>query len=840
MKVVSPQIPQLAPNRWRHIARVDSRLVRVLVVVLGILAGQIILYGPSLAGARILLPVDLLVEGGMYHSSPPATPGVDYPHDLVPRDLVTFQEPERRFANQEFAAGRFPLWTPHRFAGAPLYRLSFSPFWMLGYWVESPSILAWIQVLIALTAGLGLYAFCRRVLGVSFWPGAIVAWCYPLTGAFILWQGFYFPAVFCWLPWILWGLDAAVRRPQGPGAPALAFMVTIVLISGALDIAVQVMAAAALFLPWSIFDHFRKERAWPKRVASVAVVAIACNLGIAGSAWLMLPLDQYVQEGVRMQQRWQGAMERPPAGLAALPQVVAPKVHGDSTRGNVRLANDVLPESSAGAYAGLVATLFLAPLAWLSRRHRAAVMVLSGMILISLGWTLDLPGLVHLLRLPMFNMLSHNRWVFVAGFGILALASVGMEQLWQGGITGARWFAVPAGVAFVMMAWCTWRALAPPDSIARLMEGDLPPASVFSGVWTMEDARQAQRHFRKDQMSAAGFALVTVVGWWAVRRRRGLPKAALAVAPAVLLGELLLFGVGRAAQCDPGLYFPRIPALARFEQETPGRVVGLQALPPNLSQMTGLADVRGYDAIDPASITELLLAASLPHSSPPYARTQYLAPLITVDAQGQPRFPPILDMLNVRYGILRTPPAPPLRAAWSGDDYWIVRNPRALPRAFVPERVAIVADARLRLEQLAREDFDPRKIAYAEHPVEGVMEDARGQASIREETPTRLILTATMETKGLLVVADRWDPGWVAALNDTPLPVLRVNHALRGLSLPAGEHTITLEYAPMRLRYGTWLSGFALFAVTQWLLAALAAPGSRLTASSGVRPAPAW
>ena len=55
-------------------------------------------------------------------------------------------------------------------------------------------------------------------------------------------------------------------------------------------------------------------------------------------------------------------------------------------------------ESSAAAYAGLLATLLLAPLAWCSRRHRAINILWIVLGVISLAWVLDIPVLVSLLR----------------------------------------------------------------------------------------------------------------------------------------------------------------------------------------------------------------------------------------------------------------------------------------------------------------------------------------------------------------------------------------------------------------------------------------------------------
>ena len=74
---------------------------------------------------------------------------------------------------------------------------------------------------VALVAGGGAYLFFRRVMRLQFWPAAIVAWCYPLTGAYVLWQGFWLPSVMCWLPWMFTAVNATVRTTGRLGRPLL-------------------------------------------------------------------------------------------------------------------------------------------------------------------------------------------------------------------------------------------------------------------------------------------------------------------------------------------------------------------------------------------------------------------------------------------------------------------------------------------------------------------------------------------------------------------------------------------------------------------------------------------
>jgi hypothetical protein len=194
--------------------RPGRRVKGLLILLAGIVLGQVVLYGPSLAGRKILLPLDILAEPGTYL---PRTPEVAkiVPQNTYLTDLLYLCEPARRFAVSEYQAGRLPMWAPYHFAGVPFIWPKFSPFLALQCITASPVVLAWTELLAAIVAGLGAYLFCRRALAVSFWPAAIAGWCYPLTGFFIFWQGFPTGVSVHWLPWILLAVDRTVRRSSG-------------------------------------------------------------------------------------------------------------------------------------------------------------------------------------------------------------------------------------------------------------------------------------------------------------------------------------------------------------------------------------------------------------------------------------------------------------------------------------------------------------------------------------------------------------------------------------------------------------------------------------------------
>src|SRR5438874_291768 len=201
-------------HRQTELASGPRSPIRILLVVAGIALSQFSLYGPSLIGQKILLPLDILAQPDVYI---PRTPEVAkiIAQNRTLTDLIYVFEPSRRFAISELRAGRLPMWAPYQFAGVPFIWPKFSPFLAFECVAESPVILAWAQLVAALVAGIGAYLFFRQALGVSFWPAAIGAWCYPLTGFFIFWQGYPTSLPVCWLPWIILAVHQTVRS-AGP------------------------------------------------------------------------------------------------------------------------------------------------------------------------------------------------------------------------------------------------------------------------------------------------------------------------------------------------------------------------------------------------------------------------------------------------------------------------------------------------------------------------------------------------------------------------------------------------------------------------------------------------
>jgi hypothetical protein len=797
----------------------EGKFIKSLIVIAGLVLGQAVLYGPSLIGQKILLPLDILTEPGVYIPRTPATEKI-VPHNFILSDLVLQLEPARRFAVSQIHQGHFPLWAPYQYGGVPFIWSKYSLFLLLECCTKSPVILAWVQLFAALIGGIGVFLFSRKSLGVGFWPATVCAWCYPLTAFFVLWQGYFTALAVYWLPWLFLSVDKTVRCESRLAPIGLSVFTFLALTAGQIDVSGQVLLGSGLYSIWCLWNAYSGE--WFHRKAQMAIATLVAGWGIGFllAAPYMLPLLEYAKTGSRMIHRSQGAEERPPVGLAALPQVVLPDIYGTTEKGSAFLSPPTegnLLESPSAAYAGVVATLFVAPLAFCNRRYRSVNWFWLFLAFLGLSWCLNVPGLVDLFRLPGFNMMSHNRLVFLTSFAVVSLTAIGLENLWNGSVQRRWWFWLPAVLLGGLGAWCFYRSKVLPAPISSELNFETYWANTRGFVPAALNVHPIQAWFILHFTAMALFCLLGFAGWlliwfqWA-RRFRWFPALAI-----VLVGDLLWFGHGRSAQCDPALYYPKIPVLNQIAASVPGRVIGVNCLPAPIVSVQGLCDIRGYDSVDPARMVDLLKTAAVPKREPSYAAVQYLVPKGAIQPPSTIHLPSILGMLNVRYLIFSGTPPPEIHPQFQGNGYWALINSNALPRVFVPKSVETVSDDPDELNKLASPQFNPADVAYVESPV-NLPALCRGEAQITNEIPTRVMISVHMETPGLVVLADNWDKGWQAYWNGKPVPVLRANYAVRGVVLPAGSGTLEFIYEPASWILGLWLAGLGVVILSGWLV----------------------
>jgi hypothetical protein len=151
----------------------------------------------------------------------------------------------------------------------------------------------------------------------------------------------------------------------------------------------------------------------------------------------------------------------------------------------------------------------------------------------------------------------------------------------------------------------------------------------------------------------------------------------------------------------------------------------------------------------------------------------------------------------------------------------VYESPNDLPAAFVVScwRLVPPGSADATMGGMALEDLravalvDATMSARTALPGEPPSECAPGTpAVIASYGPEQVRVTARSTGSSVLVVSDSWDPGWEATVDGDPAPVLVVDHALRGVALGPGTHTVVFAYRPDWLQLGIVITAVAAFA----------------------------
>ncbi|HXT33466.1 MAG TPA: prepilin-type N-terminal cleavage/methylation domain-containing protein, partial [Vicinamibacterales bacterium] len=93
-------------------------------------------------------------------------------------------------------------------------------------------------------------------------------------------------------------------------------------------------------------------------------------------------------------------------------------------------------------------------------------------------------------------------------------------------------------------------------------------------------------------------------------------------------------------------------------------------------------------------------------------------------------------------------------------------------------------------------------------PAAGTASSPRPQSvRIVEDGTTRVVVEATLDRSGIVVLRDSYDDSWTAQVDGVPAALARANGLYRAVSLPPGRHVIRFAYRPRDLVTGLIISG---------------------------------
>ncbi len=164
---------------------------------------------------------------------------------------------------------------------------------------------------------------------------------------------------------------------------------------------------------------------------------------------------------------------------------------------------------------------------------------------------------------------------------------------------------------------------------------------------------------------------------------------------------------------------------------------------------------------------------------------------------------PIQDYLAYRRASRRNPKLNDglnVSVLLEGRPAALVSNPSALPRAYFPKAIRDVGDAAQAIREL--ESLDPHEGSIVTAPHEPVRQDSLASATIVFHDERRYRIRYRAASPSLLRLSVPYYPGWRASVNGGPLAVVRVDAALMGVVVPAGDGEVDFEFRPDTFRTG--------------------------------------
>ena len=686
--------------------------------VLGVFAvGLGVLFGSSLCGGQVLLPLDNLRGEVPFRLLPPTRPH----GNLLQGDLIELVVPSLDAARRGLTAGRWPLWNSRVGAGMPLLAdpqaqalaplailaLPFSP-------LRGAAVIASLRVLLALVFTFLLLR--RQGLGVG--PSLAGALAFGLSGITLLWVGWPLASSAALLPAVLYalarlagtshepsaeeaGLATVPGERSGPaedGLPSgggrwrrdallLAVALAALLLAGHPETELYACLLAAAFAAGLVRRSLPGRRLrLLRRMTGAALVAA----GVAAPA--LLPALDYLPQTLRAERLAHPAppMSAPPApspaaagaaSAASVAGAVAPGAHGGALArrwlpilapnayGNSRFAaywGSANSNEDAAGFAGTAAALGAALAVAVPRRRRlpqeGLMVAVLGVCLLQLA---DPAWLHALLAAAAPGLAGSRRCLLLVAFCLAYLAACTWERQRRGELRRAP-LLVAAAALGALLAWAYLAHPFPgdPGRLAVLRFGWLRWQVRFllaaTVLLALRGSARAARH-RASRAGAGGSRAPRVLA------------AAVASGLALVVGaELLLAHLPANPPMPMRLALPRPAPLAVLTTDAGGdRVAALgRALPPNLASLYDLTDARVYNPMAPAAYLALLAPIT----------TGWWGEMPELGAPGDRLY----RRLGVRY--LLVAPGERLPAPWvlrlADPSGWVYRRIGVLPRLY--------------------------------------------------------------------------------------------------------------------------------------------------------------
>jgi hypothetical protein len=728
----------------RRFTALSRRAAAVLILL------PLCLTGRALVTGRVYAPIDLA-----YHFDPLASMatrvGIDRIANPLPSDVAVQFLPWNAALRWSIAHGQWPLWNPFELSGnvlaAAAQSAPFHPVTLLGLLIPPQDALGFMAAMTYFLAALGMFLFLRNLelrqlpslFGAAGWALSTYVVAFTLTA-----HG----NAIALLPLVMLGARCVALRPGFRSISILASSLILITLCGHPETLLHVVALAVAYVIFCART----------RLSRVAISGVAAGvIALLLTAFFVAPMIDAIPQTREYLHRKSGAEARS-ASWSVVAHVlrsnILPFAEGTPGEEEPQHERGLEHHSMGTAYAG--AMLFAPALFALLRARTREKWFFCSIAVLGFLAGAEAPIVNAILaRLPIFSLAINARMISFAAFAICVLAAIGLHA----SLTERRRMAFLFLIVGVAIA-----ALTVMLAIHSTLTPDFVRANAIREIAPLLLAFALLIAFRTNRAAAAG-----------------------------LLGLLLFQRVaeigGFIPSVDRRAFFPPIAGFKRLPRDAePYRIVGQGPLfAPNIAAHYELEDVRGYQAMTFARLAETFPLWSIPQPVWSNRVDDLTAPM--------------LSLMNVRFALAL--PDSPIPRSWRligrYPGYALLENSRALPRAFIPRVVHTGMDNVIR-DMRACSDFGSESWVEVPGPT---MDVANGTGSVRVRTDgSRLLLHASMQSPGWIVVSETAWAGWRATSNGNPIKLHFADRAFLGMFVSAGDCDIVLSYHPKAVTNG--------------------------------------
>lgn len=185
--------------------------------------------------------------------------------------------------------------------------------------------------------------------------------------------------------------------------------------------------------------------------------------------------------------------------------------------------------------------------------------------------------------------------------------------------------------------------------------------------------------------------------------------------------------------------------------------------------------------------------------------------------------PNISAMLNAKYFLTSAPlpreyPQNLVKLVFKSKNEYVYENLYSANRAWFVGDYVIAKTREERFNLLNNSSFNIHQTAILESPLKQNISPPKNEVvNIQKLYHNTIQFNVKNDNQSLLVISETYYPkGWRAFIDEEETEIFKTNHVLRGIVVPKGEHTVSLTFMPLSLKYTHYISLF--FTVLSYLL----------------------